>query len=55
LERAAELSDAQPSRGRRLGDAAEAAWAAGNQSARAASSRSRYRTPMALNGYGCST
>jgi DNA-binding CsgD family transcriptional regulator len=29
FERAAELSDAQPSRSRRLGEAAEAAWAAG--------------------------
>jgi DNA-binding CsgD family transcriptional regulator len=29
FERAAELSDAEPSRSRRLGDAAEAAWAAG--------------------------
>jgi DNA-binding CsgD family transcriptional regulator len=29
LERAAELSDAEPSRSRRLGEAAEAAWAAG--------------------------
>jgi DNA-binding CsgD family transcriptional regulator len=29
LERAAELSDAEPSRTRRLGEAAEAAWAAG--------------------------